>query len=124
MTVKVDTDLYPTHMLKGGATLRLPKAKSLVSLEIRHTGARLGFLRNNAWVNATEYLEQRYQLPAYTLCDLTLSSMGIEMWRGRETRIVAKIRNLFNQRYVFPGYNGFDIPGFERSFSIWFQQEL
>jgi len=122
--VRVATDLYPTHMAKGGATLRLPEAKLLISAEIRHTGARLGFLRNNAWVYATEYLERRYELPAYTVCDLTISTLGIEFWRGRETRLVTKIRNLFDARYLVPGYNRFDIPGLEGSVSVWAQQEL
>lgn len=122
--VSVATDLYPTHMAKGGATVRLPEIKLLLSAEARYTGARLGFLRNNAWIYATEYLNRRYELPAYTLCDISLSTLGIELWRGRETRVGTKVRNVFGERYTLPGYNRFDLPGFETSVSIWAQQEL
>ncbi len=123
-TVAVHTDAYPTQLLKGGLTRTQSAWHVRGNIEGRYVGARLGNLDNNSLLNPLDYLEDRYQLPAYLLFDLTISTVDVEFWRGHETLLLAKIRNLFDTRYTFPGSNGFDIPGFERSFALSMKQDL
>ncbi|HEX2876110.1 MAG TPA: TonB-dependent receptor [Polyangiaceae bacterium] len=121
---QVETDAYPRHLLKFGVTWTERAWFVRANAEGRYVGARLGNLDNNALLNPLDYLRDRYALPAYALLDLSISTVGVEPWKGHETVLLAKVRNLFDARYTFPGTNTFDIPGFERSFSLSLRQEL
>ena len=122
--VTLDTDLYPSHLLKAGLTQHLPRWHLVGNLEGRYVGRRLGFLANNALVNGPRYLTERYALHPYVVIDATLTTSGIELWPRRETRFSTRVSNLLGVSYAFPGYDGFDIPGFERSVSLLVRQEL
>jgi len=123
-TLSVDTDAYPTHLLKTGLTWTQRPWFLRFNVEGRYVSPRLGNLDNNSLLNPLNYLEDRYRLPAYALLDLGLSTVGVEFWRGHESVLFAKVRNVFDTNYAFPGSNGFDIPGFARSFSVSLAQEL
>lgn len=123
-TVRVHADAYPTHLLKAGITWTERAWYARGTVEGRYVGARLGNLDSNALLNPLDHLANRYALPAYALLDLGVSSVGVEFWKGHETVLLAKVHNLAGAHYAFPGTNGFDIPGFERSFSFSLQQEL
>jgi iron complex outermembrane receptor protein len=123
-TVRVHTDAYPTHLLKAGLTVTARAWFVRANVEGRYVGARLGNLDNNALLNPLDHLEDRYALPGYALCDVGVSTVGVELWKGHESVLLAKVRNLFDARYTFPGTDAFDIPGFERSYSLSLQQEL
>ena len=123
-TVQVQTDAYPTHLLKAGLTWTERAWHLRGNAEGRYVGARLGNLDNNSLLHPIDHLETRYALPAYALLDVSVSSVGLEFWKGHESVLLAKVRNLADARYTFPGTNAFDIPGFERSFSFSVQQEL
>jgi outer membrane receptor for ferrienterochelin and colicins len=122
--VAVDTDAYPTHMVKGGATFTHRPWFMRAHVEGRYVDERLGNLDNNALVHPTDFLTNRYALPAYGTLDVGVSSVGLEPWRDHETAIQVKVLNVLDAGYVFPGYSGYDIPGFERSAVIWLRQEL
>ena len=124
-TVTIDTLLYPTHMLKMGLNYKLPEAHLQTNVEARYTGARLGSESNNQLIygvvgSATEH----YKLDPYVLLDLYVSSMDVELWVARETRFGLKVSNLLDAEYAYPGYGGFDIPGFARSFTLTASQEF
>jgi iron complex outermembrane receptor protein len=121
---RVHTDAYPTHLLKLGLTWTERAWFVRGNVEGRYVGARLGNLDNNSLLNPLDHLVDRYALPAYTVLDLSISSVGVEPWKGHESVLLAKVRNALDTRYTFPGTNAFDIPGFERSFSLSLQQEL
>lgn len=122
--VLVRTDGFPAHALRGGATWTLASLHLQNHLELRVTGERLGNLDNNALVYPLESLTRRYALPAYVLVDWTISSVGLELWEGRESHFSLQIKNLFDENYRMPGYAGFDIPGFPRSFVLGLAQDL
>jgi iron complex outermembrane receptor protein len=121
---QVETDAYPSHLLKVGLTWTERAWFVRANVEGRYVGARLGKLENNAVLNPLDYLRDRYALPAYGLLDVSVSTVGVEPWKGHETVLLAKVRNLTDARYTFPGTRTFDIPGFERSFSLSLRQEL
>jgi hypothetical protein len=123
-TVPVRTDAYPAHLIKGGLTFTKRAWFLRTHLEGRYIGKRLGDLDNNSLLDPLNYLTNRYAIPAYALFDLALSTVGIEFWRGHETMLLGKVSNLFDTRYTLPGYSGFDIPGFSRSFYFSVHQDL
>ena len=124
MREQVETDAYPAHLLKLGLTWTERAWFVRANVEGRYVGERLGKLENNALLNPLDYLRDRYALPAYGLVDVSVSTVGVEPWKGHETVLLAKVRNLTDARYTFPGTSTFDIPGFGRSFSISLRQEL
>jgi outer membrane receptor protein involved in Fe transport len=124
-SVHSDALLYPSHMFKFGLNYKIPAAFLQANLEGRYIGSRLGSESNNAIVNGTpEVSSQRYALDPYFLLDLYISSFNLKAWKDRETLLGAKVSNLLGTRYAFPGYNGFDIPGFVRSYYVTLSQQF
>jgi outer membrane receptor protein involved in Fe transport len=121
---RVQTDGYPTHLVKAGVTVTHRPWYLRAHVEGRYVGARLGSLDNNVLVHPLSFLTTRYRLPAYGLLDVALSSVGVELWQGHESVLLGKVSNLLDTRYQLPGYAGFDIPGFQRSYTLSLQQEL
>lgn len=122
--VGVHTAAYPSQMIKFGGVADFPDYFVRLALTGRYTGARLGTLDNNSLVQGRDYLTERYRLSPYILLDLSVSSIGLQWWGHRETRLMGKVRNLFDAAYAFPSYGGFDVPGFARTFEISLRQEL
>jgi hypothetical protein len=67
---------------------------------------------------------QHYALDSYVLVDLFLSTHELRLWGQRETRVALGVTNLLGSQYVFPGYNGFDIPGFARTYRVSLSQQF
>lgn len=122
--VDVKTSGYPDQMVKFGAAADFPQWFARTSLTGRWIGARLGTLDNNSLVYSRDYLIRRYELAPYVLVDLAVSTLGLELFGHRESRAAFKVRNLFNTSYAMPGYGGFDVPGFARSFEVTLRQEF
>jgi iron complex outermembrane receptor protein len=122
-TVTTDTLLYPMNMLKFGITYRLAAARLRANLEGRYIGRRLDSESNNEVVYGIAGIStNRYAVDGYFLMNLFLSSYNLELWKGHETRLGLKVTNLLDTTYAFPGYNGFDIPGFARTFYLTLSQ--
>ncbi len=124
-TVTTDTLLYPSQMLKLGVTYKLVPAHLRGNIEGRLIGRRFDSESNNEIVNgilgvATEH----YALPSYFLLNLYISTHQLELWKGHETSFGVKVTNLLGTSYAFPGYGGFDIPGFGRSLTLSLSQRL
>ncbi len=123
-TVDVETPAYADHLLKFGGSVDFPDLFARASFTGRWVGRRLGTLDNNSRVNGRDFLVERYSLDPYLLVDVAVSTLGIRWFGYRETRFMAKVRNLFNTEYVFPFYGQFDVPGFTRTIEISVRQEL
>jgi iron complex outermembrane receptor protein len=124
-TVQTETLLYPSHTFKFGLHYKVPRAYLQANLEGRYTSARLGSESNNAIVNGVlGVASEQYALHPYFLLDLYISSLNLRLWKDRETLLSAKVTNLLGSNYTLPGYGGFDIPGFVRSFYITLSQQF
>jgi iron complex outermembrane receptor protein len=124
-TVTTDTLLYPSQMLKLGALYRVAPAHLQASVEGRWIGQRLDSESNNEIVNGIlGVATQRYALPSYFLLNLYVSTYQLAPWKGHETSVGAKVTNVLGTSYAFPGYVGFDIPGFARSFYVTLSQRF
>lgn len=124
-TITIDALLYPSHMMKMGVNYKIPDAYVQANVEARYIGARLGSESNNEIIyGVLGASTERYHLAPYVLFDLYVSSLDVELWRGRPTRLGAKVTNLLDANYAYPGYEGFDIPGFARSFTLTAAQQF
>ncbi len=122
--VMVDSGGYPTHLLKWGASFDLPSAYARFSTRGRWVGAQPGHLENNISVNRANAFVDRYEIDPYVVMDLGVSTLGLRLLPGRDTVISGQVRNLLDSDYSFPGYGGFDIPGFVRSYELAITQEF
>jgi outer membrane receptor protein involved in Fe transport len=104
---------FPLFQLLGGLTFRVPEAYMALDTTGRLIGPR-GGSETNYYVNN----RTRYDLHSYATADITLTSMGIEIFGpGYETRLMASCHNITNARYSDPYHGGFDVPSIGRN---WF----
>jgi outer membrane receptor protein involved in Fe transport len=115
---EVDQPLYPE--------LQLHLQTSYESRVRTHPGGYIRF----SYVGARAASEQNaalagapYALPAYVIVDLA-ATMRERFFGVRETRIGIEVENLFDERFVDPGFGGVDLPSLGRSFFLTFAQEL
>ncbi|MCP4726743.1 MAG: TonB-dependent receptor [bacterium] len=123
-TVKIKTDLYPSYMLKFGINYKLPEYSLNFNFEGRATSSLYSSEINSFIYDPVNYRLQRYELSSYFLADLTISLYNIKLFNNNESRIFLKIYNLFDEKYSYPGFNNFDIPGFERKFVLKFTYQF
>jgi outer membrane receptor protein involved in Fe transport len=126
-----ETPLYPPLMFKGGVTLQLPQIFLKLNVEGSYWGPRRSSGRNTEIYSVQNYplaKEYRaYELTPYAPLDATVSSWGLKLWGGVETRFSFHASNLLAQHYAFPGFTtsairGFDIPGPGRKFFLEIEQ--
>jgi outer membrane receptor for ferrienterochelin and colicins len=67
---------------------------------------------------------QVYELPSYFMLGATVSTVGLKLFRDRETTFTFTARNLTNVQVADPGFSGVDYPLAPRSFFLGLQQEL
>ena len=113
--VKLNTDLYPSNMVKFGTNFRLPDYFLNLNIEGRWIDTRRSSEVNSFIFDPVNFRVKRYELDSYLIVDLTLSTQNINLLPGRETGASIKIYNIFNKNFAFPGFKDFDIPGFRRS---------
>jgi outer membrane receptor for ferrienterochelin and colicin len=120
----VSTTLYPKHMFKWGTNYRIPSIFINLNIQGRHIGSRTASQLNNFVYSNTDYLNNRYTLPAYTLLDTSISTVGLRPLGAKETALSLKVYNVFDTSYAYPGFRDFDIPGFSRTFVVTIAQEF
>ncbi len=119
--IKIDTDLYPTHMVKFGANYRVPDSFLNLNLEGRFIDSRRASESNTFLYDPVNYRTSRYELGSYFLLDLAVSTYNLKLVQDKETEMSVKVYNILDEEYLYPGFsavpgqNGFDIPGSGRS---------
>jgi outer membrane receptor protein involved in Fe transport len=102
---------FPNALWLLGADVKVPEAYLYASAEARWVAQR-GATQANVWVNN----DTPYNLPAYGLVDLTLSTVGLGLLGDTtETRFAVGVRNLFDAEYSEPGFGGYDVPSLGRT---------
>lgn len=118
----LDTRLYPSYMVKFGSNYRIPEWLLNLNLEGKYITSRIASdnnIRNNDPANLKEY-----SLNPYFLLDFTLSTDNIRLFADRETKVTFKVSNILDQKYFFPGFKDYDIPGLDRSFMLKLTQQF
>ena len=108
--IKLKTELYPDFMVKLGSNLALPKFKINLNIEGAYISPRIASQQNNYIYDPVNFRTNRYELPAYFMLDMTISSLNIRFIKQSETRFMIKINNLLNTKAAWPGYKDFDVP--------------
>jgi hypothetical protein len=122
--VELDSNLYPMHMIKAGANYKIPKAYLNFNVEGRFITNRIASESNSFEKDSINYLDNIYEMDSYFLMDCMISSWDLKFFGDNETRISAKVNNVIGTKYVYPGFGGYDIPGFRRTFTFTLMQEF
>jgi iron complex outermembrane receptor protein len=117
-----DSELYPTLMTKFGASYRLPKLHLGLAAEGRFISSRISSDQNSKSHDPIGF--SPYELDPYFLLDLSVSSVGLSLFHGKETFLQAKVYNLTNQDYAFPGFKDYDVPALGTTFMFTLSQQL
>ncbi|MBI9033071.1 MAG: TonB-dependent receptor plug domain-containing protein [Bacteroidales bacterium] len=112
---RLKTALYPSLMFKFGATYSVPQQNLKLHIDGMYIGKRLASLQNSFYYDPVDYRINPYDLPAYFIVNVGVSAQLPMLFGDKKSIIKLKINNLTNSHYVFPGFNNYDIPGFERS---------
>jgi len=108
--IKLKTGLYPDVMFKFGSNLAFPKYKLNLNLEGAYISPRIASQLNNYIYDPVRFRTHRYELPAYFMLNVAISSLNLKFVKEYETRFMIKINNLLNTKAAWPGYKDFDIP--------------
>ncbi|MFC2151355.1 TonB-dependent receptor plug domain-containing protein [Bacteroidota bacterium] len=122
--IKINTALYPSHILKFGDIFHLTKYFTNINLEGKYISSRIASDQNNFIYDPINYSTNRYELDSYFILDLTISSTNLEIFENSKTKISLKIQNLLNTKHYYPGFYNYDIPGLGRSFYFRFTQYI
>ena len=122
--IRINTALYPSHMIKFGDIFHLQKYYSNINVEGKFISSRIASDQNNFIYDPINYSINRYELDSYFILDLTLSSTDLEIFENSTTKISLKIQNLLDTKFYYPGFNNYDIPGLGRMFYFKFTQYI
>lgn len=112
--------LYPTAYGYGGIDFNPVSSHFGANVEVRWTGPR-GGSQGNVYTNDS----RPYNLPAYTDLGATVRIKQLRLLSPTlETRLLASVRNLLDQRRLEPGFAGIDIPQPGRTFLLSIHQDL
>jgi outer membrane receptor protein involved in Fe transport len=100
--------MYPRLLAGWGVNVALSEQHLNANLNVRFVGERDASVLNNQLYNATD-LSKTYSFAPYFMVDCTISSVGLELIAGRETRFSASLRHVPGS-YQEPGRGGVDIP--------------
>ncbi len=106
-------ELYPNDWGALGVDVDINEAYLNAGAALRWVGPR-GSSSGNTRLNNNK----PYELPSFYSVDLTLSTQGLKLVGGSETRFLAGVRNLLDQRWSAPGFGGTDIPNLGRMFIV------
>jgi len=110
-TIKIETSLYPSHMIKFGNILHLPKYFINLNIEGKYLSPRIASDQNNFIYDPINYAINRYELDPYFILDFMISSTDLEIIKNSKTKISFRIKNLFDTEFYYPGFDNYDIPG-------------
>lgn len=122
--IRVNTSLYPSHMIKFGDIYHLHKYFININLEGKYISSRIASDQNNFIYDPINYATNRYELDPYFLIDLTISSTDLKLFNQGITKISLKLQNLLDTQYYYPGYYNYDIPGLGRTLYFRFTQYI
>jgi len=122
--IRVNTSLYPNHMIKFGDIFHLPKYYININLEGKYLSSRIASDQNNFIYDPINYATNRYEIDPYLILDLTISSTNLEIFENSKTKVSLKIQNLLDTQYDYPGFHNYDIPGLGRSIFFRFTQYI
>jgi hypothetical protein len=114
--------MFPRWQLAAGANLVVEEASLNANVEINLAGPRQASLGNSALYRPDD-ISASYRLPARLSVNITLSSIGLELWKDRESRFQLSVRDIPGQ-YIDPGFRGVDIPSLGARVHLSFTQEL
>ena len=120
--IRINTPLYPSHILKFGDIIHLPKYFLNISIEGKYISQRIASDQNNFIYDPINYSTNRYKLDSYFIMDFSISSIDLGIFDNSKTRICVKVQNLFDTKYYYPGFDDYDIPGLGRSYYFKFTQ--
>jgi len=122
--IRVNTPLYPNHMIKFGDIYYLNEFFLDINLEGKYISSRIASDQNNFIYDPIHYATERYTLDPYFLMDLTISSTKLKIFEEGATKISLKIENLLDTKHYYPGFHNYDIPGIGRTFYVRFTQYI
>ncbi len=111
--------LYPDWIWYFSLGYTVPAYYLNINLQQRYVGERVA-----SQSNAAENPEGAYNLDAYGICTLTLSTEGLSLAGSKETILSLKVDNVADKRYAEPGYNGIDFPSLGRRFVFGITQQF
>ncbi|MCK5170806.1 MAG: TonB-dependent receptor, partial [Bacteroidales bacterium] len=120
--IRINTPLYPSHILKFGDIIHLPKYFLNINIEGKYISQRIASDQNNFIYDPINYSTNRYKLDSYFIMDLSISSTDLEIFENTKTRFSLKIQNLLDTEFYYPGFDDYDIPGLGRSYYLKFTQ--
>jgi outer membrane receptor protein involved in Fe transport len=107
-----------TYSRLGGSLQRL---HSSLTVEHRHVGKRTPSQSNLLHCPIQNMAQPCYSLPAYEMVDLTWSTTPLPLGEA-SVRLLARVSNVFDARYLEVGFNGVDVPGLGRT--VWARLDL
>ncbi|MBI9055880.1 MAG: TonB-dependent receptor [Bacteroidales bacterium] len=122
--IRIKTALYPSHMIKFGNILYLPRFYSSINIEGRYISSRIASDQNNFIYDPIEYSINRYEIDPYFILDVMISSTDIKIVKNSKTKLSLKIQNVLDTEFNYPGFNNYDIPGLGRTFYFKFTQYI
>ncbi len=122
--LRLNTSLYPSHLIKFGETIHLKKPALTINLEGQYVSSRIASDQNNFIYDPVDYAINRYELNPYFIINLNIGTTQLELINGKETLLNIRVENLLNTDYAYPGFKNYDIPGFERSIMMKITQNL
>ena len=122
--IRVETSLYPHHMIKFGETLKLPKYNFKINIDGNYISPRKASEQNNFLYDPINYTINSYSLDSYFLLNLMISTMNLKIINNNETILSVKVDNLLNTNYYYPGFKDYDIPGLGRFYTFKITQIL
>lgn len=112
-------NIYPPAIIRGGLRGQIPLLPLRAAVE-----ALYALRRNSSDTNSLEN-GSVYSLPAYTMVNASLSTVGIKLMPGKgSTDISLSVRNILNAHAVDPGFSGIDYPLRTRTFFVELRQQL
>ena len=112
------SELFPTAMVNTGVSVPLPWIPVDAYLEGRYVGDQKPSESNFIQNGGVDYV-----VPAVFLVDVALASRDLRLF-DQPLSIAAKVTNLFNTPFVYPGFAGVDIPGEGLAFNLSVSQQF
>jgi outer membrane receptor for ferrienterochelin and colicins len=105
--VGTDNVVYPPYIFRAGLMIGLPSPLSFPLMaggEAIYVGPRRAA--------DTSQIENGgpFDLPPYALINLSIATRELYLFRGQESRIALRVKNLLQSRGPDPGFSGFEYP--------------